>query len=70
MLTHLGGNRYEFLMQLLIIKDLLVAVVDSYEGLPTRKTKEKTKVIYVMVKLTTRVNDSVWSSVNDDTLNE
>lgn len=36
MLTHLGGKRYEFLMQLLIIKDLVV-VVDSYEGLPKRQ---------------------------------
>ena len=28
MLTHLGSNRYEFLMQLLIIKDLVA--VDSH----------------------------------------
>lgn len=39
MLTHLGGNRYEFLMQLLIIKDLVVIVVDSYEGLPKGKIR-------------------------------
>lgn len=38
MLTHLGGNRYEFLMQLLIVKDLVggVVVVDSYEGFTSR----------------------------------
>lgn len=41
MLTHLGGNRYEFLMQLLIIKDLVVVAVDSYEGLPKSKIRRK-----------------------------
>lgn len=32
MLTHLGGNRYEFLMQLLIIKNLVVVTVDDFHG--------------------------------------
>lgn len=45
MLTHLGGNRYEFLMQLLIIKDLVV-VVDSYEGLPKRKIR--VEIVFVL----------------------
>lgn len=47
MLTHLGGNRYEFLMQLLIIKDLLVAVVDSYEGLPMRNIRMESVPVFL-----------------------
>lgn len=55
MLTHLGGNRYEFLMQLLIIKDSVVVVVfldDSYEVLLKGKIRKcfvlfKTKAVMV-----------------------
>ena len=45
MLTHRGGKQYEFLMQLLIIKDLVVVVVvvivvvGSYETLPNGKIR-------------------------------
>lgn len=52
MLTHLGGNRYEFLMQLLIIKDSVVVVVldDSYEVLLKGKIRAESVLFYLRQK--------------------